>query len=186
MNNQGKTTEEMFAANAQVLGNAVYASVSQLYSKGFRTINPSLIQLAVGCINGFDKMDLIEGFITNSHEHCWDQIKRRNEEYFVENAGTIFQYLPMDKVNLFKDLFTTKDSSGKRIVSEVIISSIWSIFDALIKISIKHVHLNRKPSTRVLNGKEVKGYSNPSYMKDVNLAHHANIWKVSLDFPCQI
>src|SRR3989337_4036015 len=96
--------EERFASNAIIMAQAVHESITRLYSQGYKTIDPNIVAFAATVISAFNKEHLIQGFIENSHEKCWDGIKTRNEVFFVENSRDIFKYLPMDKVNLFKDL----------------------------------------------------------------------------------
>ena len=61
--------------------------------------------MIAAAIGAFNKKFLIEGFIENSHAKCWDNIKIRNEQFFSENSGDIFKYLPIHRVNLFKVIF---------------------------------------------------------------------------------
>ena len=167
--------EQRFAKNAVVLGQAVLASITKLYNEGYQIVNPILVQIAVAAIGAYDPHGLIQGFIENSHEICWDAIKVRDETFFVENVGTIFKYLPTQEVNLFKDLYTTKDVTGKTVISEALKEQIWRLFDAMIKISIKYVHNNRVPYE--YNG--VKGYRS-SFFDNVDVEKHAATWGVAL------
>ena len=125
-----------------------------------------------------DKNYLIQGFIENSHEKCWDSIKNRDEQFFVENAGNIFKYLPNDKVNLFKDLFITKDKYGNSVVSIELKNQLWKLFDAMIKISIKYIHKNRGPCL-MENG--IPAYK-ISFFPTVDVSYHAKNWQVILEF----
>src|SRR5437868_5949819 len=136
--------EERFATNAKIMAQAVQESVQRLFNAGYKTVNPGLVAFAVTIISSFDKHYLIQGFIENSHATCWDSIKNRDEIFFVENVKDVFKYLPMDKVNLFKDLFCTKDVNGNNVVSQSLKDQLWNLFDAMIKISIKYVHKNRQ------------------------------------------
>lgn len=169
--------EERFATNAKIMAQAVQESVQRLYNAGYKTVNPALVTLAVTIISSFDKHYLIQGFIENSHEKCWDSIKKRDEQFFIENVKDVFKYLPMDKVNLFKDLFCTKDANGNSVVSQSLKDQIWSLFDAMIKISIKYVHKGRQP----YSSDNVEKYG-ANFFEEVDLKYHSNNWKVILDF----
>lgn len=174
--------EERFAKNATIMAQAVHESVQKLYNAGYKTIDPTLVALAVTVITAFDKHYLIQGFIENSHEKCWDSIKTRNELFFVKNASEIFKYLPMDKVNLFKDLFLTKDSQDNSVVSQSLKNQLWDLFDAMIKISIKYIHKNRSPYSYPTSNEMVNTYG-AQFFEEVDLNHHAGVWGVKLEFP---
>lgn len=174
--------EERFAKNTTIMAQAVHESVQRLYNAGYRTVDPTLVALAVTVISAFDKHYLIQGFIENSHDKCWDYIKKRDETFFVDNASGIFRYLPMDKVNLFKDLFTTKDSNGQSVVSQSLKNQLWDLFDAMIKISIKYIHKGRSPYSYSTSDSVVNAYG-ASFFDEVDIAHHSKVWKVKLDFP---
>ena len=169
---------ERFASNTEILIGAIYECVTKLYNSGYKTVNPILVLFAKTVISGYDKDYLIKGFIQNSHEVCWDNIKSRNEEYFAENSADIFKYLPMDKVNLFKDLFTTKDRDGNSVVSQELKNEVWTIFGAMVKISIKYVHKGRKPYT----SQGEKHYST-EFFPEIDIEKHAATWGLNLDFP---
>lgn len=174
--------EERFAKNTTIMAQAVHESVQKLFNAGYKTVDPTLVSIAVSVISAFDKHYLIQGFIENSHEKCWDGIKKRDEIFFVENASDIFRYLPMDKVNLFKDLFLTKDPQGNSVVSQSLKNQLWDLFDAMIKISIKYIHKNRCPYSYQTNDGLANAYG-ASFFDEVDLNKHASVWGVKLEFP---
>lgn len=173
--------EERFSKNVVIMAQAINASIQELYAAGYQTVNPLLVQVASTIISGYPKHELIQGFIENSHELCWDNIKKRDENYFVNNASDVFKYLPMDKVNLFKDLFLTNDENGKSVVSLDLKESIWKLFDAMIKISIKYIHTQRGPCTQVIGDKTSPAYKR-SFFPEVQLENHAKKWGITLNF----
>lgn len=174
--------EERFAKNTTIMAQAVHESVQKLYNAGYKTVDPTIVALAVTVISSFDKHYLIQGFIETSHEKCWDSIKKRDEVFFVNNASDIFKYLPMDKVNLFKDLFLTKDSQGNSVISQSLKNQLWDLFNAMIKISIKYIHKNRCPYSYQTNDGVVNTYG-ASFFDEVDLNKHAGVWGVKLEFP---
>lgn len=176
--------EERFFRNTTIMAQAIKEGVERLYKAGYKTIDPSLIDIAVAIISRFEKHHLIRGFIEHSHNTCWDSIKCRNEEFFIENAGSIFGYLPMDKVNLFKDLFTTKDINGNNVVSLGLKNELWSLLDAMIKISIQYIHKGRGPYSYQTDGGIKKAYG-VSFFDNVDIGHHASTWEITekLEFP---
>lgn len=174
--------EVRFSKNAVVMGHAIHESISVLYENGYKTVNPQIVSLAVGLIEVFDKHSLIKGFIKNSHLVCWDNIKLRNEQFFSDNSADIFKHLPMDKINLFKDLFNTKNKNGESVVSQDLKDNIWRILDAMIKISIKYVHKHRKPYSYIKDDKVLNSYD-ASFFDDVDIHYHAKEWSVKLEYP---
>jgi len=174
--------EERFAKNTTIMAQAVQECIQKLYNAGYKTANPTMIALAVSVISSFDKHYLIQGFIENSHKKCWDSIKERDEIYFVANAANIFKYLPLDKVNLFKDLFTTKDVQGISVISQTVKNQLWDIFDAMVKISIKYIHKKRGPYSYVTDTGILTAYS-LSFFDDVDIKYHSTKWGVKLEFP---
>lgn len=170
--------EERFARNVLVMAQAIHEAIVRLNNAGHKSVNPQIVELAIAIIPTFGSKQLIEGFITNSHVQCWDFIKQRNEEFFINNCGQIFQHLPMDKVGLFKELFTAVDSKGNSIVPQILKDQLWRLFDAMVKISIKYVHKHRSP--RSLNNVPVY---QKSFFDDVNLEHHGKLWEIAREFP---
>lgn len=174
--------EERFAGNVAIMVEAIQESVQRVYDQGIRTVNPGMIAFISTIITSFDKHYLIQGFIENSHEKCWSCIKNRDETFFIENAGDIFKYLPAEKVNLFKDLYLAKDANGKNVVSQSLKDQIWSLFDAMIKISIKYIHKGRAPYSHSNQEGVVNAYG-ADFFGEVDISHHARVWNVALDFP---
>jgi len=174
--------EERFHKNTIIMAQAIHESVNTLYNKGYDTINPNLITLAVTVISSFDKHYLIQGFIENSHETCWDNIHKRDEKFFVENATDIFKYLPMDKVNLFKDLFSTVDTNGKSVVPQSLKDQLMDLLSAMIRISIKYIHKNRSPFSYSTTDGMKHAYGS-SFFDEVNIDYHAKVWEIKLEFP---
>jgi hypothetical protein len=174
--------EERFAKNVTIMVEAIQESVRRVYNQGIKTIDPSMISLIATIISSFDKNYLIQGFIENSHEKCWEYIRQRDENFFIENAGDIFKYLPSEKVNLFKDLYQAKDANGNNVVSESLKDQIWRLFDAMIKISIKYIHKGRAPYSYSTNEGVVNAYG-ADFFGEVDISSHAKKWGVVLEYP---
>lgn len=175
--------EERFIKNAIIMAQALYEGIRRLNNAGYKSIDPNIINVVTTIISSFDKHYLIQCFIKNSHEKCWDNIKQRNETFFIENSNEIFKFLSVDKLNLFKDLFKAKDSKGNNIISDSLKNQMWNIFDAMIKISIKYIHKNRGPYSYInSNGEIINGY-NKSFFDNVDITKHAKVWNVNLEFP---
>jgi hypothetical protein len=173
---------ERFHANTLVMSELVYESVIHLRKFGHTTVDPLIVELATSVIKEYDKDKLIQGFIENSYLDCWDAIKRRDEKFFVANVSEIFKYLPMEKVNLFKDLFTTVDIEGKSVISQSFKDDLWELFDVMIKISIKYIHKYRDPYSYSHITGIINDYKN-EFFEEIDLAKNSAIWNVKLDFP---
>jgi hypothetical protein len=177
---KGKTTaykmanvpeEHRFAANVNVLATAVRSATDRLHKEGYSVPDPQTVALAAGLISKFEPHRLIQMFIKSSNG-TWDSIHSRNEKFFIEHSTQIFSFLPMDKVSMFRDIFTLKDSRGHMLVDQDARNDIWELLHAMIKICIKYIHKHRVPTNR--------GYSRPDYFGDIDLSHHAKLWKVHL------
>ena len=176
-----KPEEERFADTAVQLSKAIHHNITTLYNLGYKTIDPNIVLMISNGIMLFDKHQLIHGFITNSHSQCWEKIKDRDENFFVENANDIFKYIPAGEINLFKDLFTTKDSNGVDIIDQDIKNQIWKLFDAMIKISIKYIHKHRAPFSQKGNG-NIQCFYERNFFDDVDIKNHSHKWSVTLEF----
>ena len=178
-----KPEEERFSDTTIQLSKAIHYNVTNLYNLGYKTVEPGTVLLISKGIEFFDKHQLIMGFITNSHSLCWEKINQRDENFFVENANDIFQHIPSgtDQINLFKDLFTTKDEKGVSIINQDNKDQIWKLFDAMIKISIKYIHRHRSPFSQKGN-ETIECFYDRSFFDDVDLKKHSTMWKVTLEF----
>ena len=81
--------EERFNANIKVAIDLVHELISLCYDNGIRQISPALIVLAGKYVLGIDKKELIEIFIENTYEECWEKIRNKNESFFIEHSDKI-------------------------------------------------------------------------------------------------
>jgi hypothetical protein len=177
--------EERFMANVLDLSDLVHELTSICWDEGFKDVNPTLIVLAKAYLSNYDKVELIETFITYSNEY-WDEIKKRNENFFIEHSGKIFAHLPVGKGNIsaFKMLFTTKDKDGNPVINNNDRDAVWDMFDSLVKICIKYIHRVREC---VVARNEETGKMRPMYKNnkfpDIKVREHAKKWDIVLDIP---
>jgi hypothetical protein len=160
--------EIRFANNVSVMGQAISTGINKLHKEGYKVIDPITVVFALSVIESHGKEnphDLIDKFISRSHEECWDKIKERDEKYFIENMSNIFNMIPQDSVNIFKDLFTTVDKNGCSVIPIQLKEEIWNLFDALIKISIKYIYKQNKHNNK---------YSH------IDLDRHCHVWSIKL------
>lgn len=177
--------EVRFAKNTTILASCLHEMIHKLFESGYKTIHPDIVLIASQMMKTFDAHYLIQGFIENTHEKCWDSIHERNEKFFLENAKDIFQYLPMDKVNLFTDVFLTHNREGESVISQASKNQLWELFAAMTRIAIKYIHKHRSPYEYANeNGEMVKAYGK-NFFNQVNLSHHAKTWGLVLEFPVE-
>jgi hypothetical protein len=172
--------EERFFENSFVMADAIKHALREFAKRGHTQASPMMIDMAMAFLSKYDRHELIQKFIDNGHQECWDKIKERDEEFFIANSKVIFSYLPDTILSIFADLFRARDSSGILIMDDEFKAGVWRILDALIKISIKYVHKRRGPRIHTKNGKSYYDYTNVKFMPDVDIAHHANVWGLDL------
>jgi hypothetical protein len=171
--------EERFHKNMMGLANLIHELISSCWDEGYKNISPSIIGLVKSYLNGYDKIQLISDFIQVSHTY-WQEIKDREENFFIEHAYQIFKGLPEDQINLFSLLFTAKNSQGKNIIVDEDRDAIWAFFESFVKISIRYLH-----RVRVLKLIETENGLIPRYtvkiFPNIKLREWAKIWQVKLD-----
>ncbi len=186
--------EERFHVNVVGLGHVICDLVKTVEGKGHTVVNPHLVELAVCLLSKLDHTTVIETFIYKSNEkegeddmlfedHCWTKIKNRNRSFFIENAGEIFSDLPANRVDAFSRMFSLVDKQGNSVVPEDDENEIWDFFESLVKIAIKYIHSKRKPQLLRRGTEETRRYQDDTFLSKVNLALHAECWKIDLVFP---
>jgi len=137
------TTVERFFMNVEGLFQLISELVNSAYQSGHKIVSPYLVNFAGFVLFKLDKEYVIKTFIEKSHKH-WDQIRLKDEDFFVTSAGKVFAGLPMDSVNAFKELFLLKMSNGERFVSDDDRDAIWEYFESLVRISIHYLQEDPK------------------------------------------
>ena len=136
------TTIERFFLNVEGLFNLVSELVNSAYQSGYKIVSPYLINFAGFVLFKLDKEFVLKTFIEKSHEH-WEEIRIRDEDFFINRAGKVFAGLPLDSVNAFKELFLLRCSNGnglgERFVSEDDRDALWDYFESLVRISIHYL-----------------------------------------------
>lgn len=158
--------EDRFQNNTIILGNVIMDTMMKLHNKGYKEIDLNIVNTANQMVKLIDKKYLIDSFIEKTHKTCWDRVKQRDELFFVDNINNIYSYLPMEKVEFFKKIFSSNDEKGNPIVPMDFRNKVWEIMEGMIKISIKYVHRERK--------------LNPGFLSQVDLDYHKNKWNVAL------
>lgn len=132
------TTVERFFMNVEGLFQLVSELVNSAYQAGHKIVSPYLVNFAGFVLFKLDKEFILKTFIEKSYEH-WEQIRVRDEDFFVHSAGKVFAGLPLDSVNAFKELFLVGTSKGDRFVSEDDRDALWDYFESLVRISIHYL-----------------------------------------------
>jgi hypothetical protein len=176
--------EERFMTNIKDLTDLIHELITTCYESGIKDINPMLVGLASSYISSLDKKELIETFIEHTHEECWEKIRLKEEEFFVNHTDKIFGNLPVGKnhIDAFKILFTSKDKDGEYIIIEDDREAIFDIFRSLVKICIKYVHRVRECYLLEKDGKMVPRYRYEKFPK-IKIREHAKKWKIVLPMP---
>ena len=168
--------EIRFEANAKELSLAIKDGVGLLHKEGYNSEAPMLIEIGIQMMRLYPRIELIEGFIRNSHEF-WIQIHDREERFFIENAYKVWKHIPVRNIDVFRSLFGQKRRDGSYVVPLELREQIWKIFHAMVKISIKYVHRERKP----IKKQDSSGYSyTVSFMDEIDIAHHSRMWGIEL------
>jgi len=132
------TTVERFFMNVEGLFQLISELVSSAYQSGYKIVSPYLVNFAGFVLFKLDKEFVLKTFIEKSHQH-WEQIRVRDEEFFVHSAGKVFAGLPLDSVNAFKELFLLNTTKGERFVSEDDRDAMWDYFESLVRIAIHYL-----------------------------------------------
>ena len=128
-------TVERFFMNVEGLFQLVSELVNTAYQSGYKIVSPYLVNFAGFVLFKLDKEYVLRSFIERSHKH-WDEILRRDEDFFVSSAGSVFAGLPLESVNAFRELFLLKTNNGERFINEDDRDAMWDYFDSLVRISI--------------------------------------------------
>ncbi len=182
---QNPPEEERFITNVLDLTALVHELATICWDAGRKEVNPQLVAFAETYLESYNSVDLIETFIRHSNKH-WEKIRTHDEQFYIENAHTIFQHLPIktDNVNAFKLFFTAKDDNGEDIIIEDDRNAIWDIFESLVKISIKYIHRIR--GVKLVSTKEGL---RPAYIgkqfREIKVRELAKLWRIELPVPGQ-
>lgn len=166
------TEEDKFFSNLQEFFGLIESIVEELFTKQKTTFHPNLVKLAKQHLEKKPKNSLLELFASSSHVY-WDAIRKRDESFLMDNVDSVFGSDPVVKEHIqpIKQIFI------ESLVVEEDKQIIWKFLDVFIKISIKYIH-------RMRGGMD--DGSGPNYliefMNQVDLAHHASNWNLTLVF----
>lgn len=171
--------EERFYINVENICQIVYSGISKLERSGHKTVDLTLVSIGIAMIKSYNKHSLIQRFIDKTHFKCWESIRNRDENFFINNAGDIFSSLPVESVNIFRDLFSVKDKNGNSVISQGLKDDLWKNFEANIKISIKYIYYGRSKQASETPDFFTQQYG-PTFYQDVDLETHIKNFKPKL------
>ena len=155
--------------------------IKRCYNDGYTKIKPDVISSVGGIISNFQPRVIIDTFTVKSYDH-WDSIMNNNEDFFKKNCTKVFEDLPEEYVGAFRDLFDTYDTNGKSVITSDEKESIWAYFESFVKISIKYVHEERRPTSEGISPKP-KFHYRKKFLPEVKLlTTHAKKYNVKLQW----
>lgn len=154
-----KTSEEKFYENIIALGDLMVELITEIYSKGYKVVDPILCKVAVEILKKFPSQQMLENFIYYSYIH-WDSIFKKEESYFISHASDIFSDLPSQSVDSFKVLFETTDNSGKKVIPKEDRDAIIDFHWSFVKIAIPYIHKYQNDKTKVYKTGKIKNGKN--------------------------
>lgn len=167
--------ENRFFNNVLCMIDVVKMAIEEAEQAGLQTIDKNKLNLVEQFIKIFEPKIIIEKFIEKSHQDCWMMIFNKNDNFFLVNAGQLFNFIPGDNVSIFKNLYTAKRSNGQPVISPELKDEMWSTFQSMVKIAIKYIHKNREPY--VENGNL---YYGKEFLMHVDIVKHNMYWKLKL------
>lgn len=171
---------DRFYSSVNLLLDLAAEASGELAQKGITSLSENLITTARGFLGARKREEFIQKFIEKGHMECWDKVRVRDAQFFMDNASRLFGDVEGFDMNLFQDVFR-KDAGGKFLLSEELIEDVWANLESMIRISINYIHTMRKPGQVINNGATVSCYYN-SFYDTVELQRHASTWNIVLMF----
>ena len=150
--------------------------ILEIIPEDYTGINWNLINLGKKYVESWthkEKIETLESFIKRSEKYWSEQIKNREESFFIDHSTDIFSYFGKE-VNVFKKMFLDEDvltSEDKEIM--------WDYVDSFVRQSIKYIHERRIPKSVLHENKYQQAYSR-EFMKEIKLSKHSMLWGVEL------
>jgi hypothetical protein len=138
---------DRFSSNLGVLVDDICEILGELYEEyptlQAKSIFPSLsiMKIARDLTLTFDKTTIIESFIKNSRPH-WDEIYKKDTNFFISHAGTLFSIIPVNIVEQFGNMFKKK-VNDREVMTEEDMDRMWQGLHSLVVIAIKYIAKNR-------------------------------------------
>lgn len=133
-------------------------------------ISPIMLDIAIGILSNSDPDLIVETFIKRSAAH-WNAIHAKDIHFFRTQGLDVFNGLPEAQVQAFNSLFDMKDANGNPIIDVDTLDEFWSFFHSFVKISVCHIHLQRKPDPTT------KKYTQ-NYFGDISIKKQVDQWQI--------
>lgn len=180
------SNEERFKENLIDLMQYIHTICSHFYKLKKTEIQPFAIEMSIAFAKGYDNTKLIDNYVSICNKY-WDNIKDREESFFRDNGKSIFGPLPFDEVDKYVDMFSKlfdEEEDGVKILTPKHKNAVWAFHDSFVRIAIKHVHEQRCPKVKVVNGEKIPIYTKKycEELKQEDFLKHAQKWEVELKF----
>ena len=198
--------EERFKSNMESLTKVLYGYFQNLYSRNITKIQPNTILIAQGVVEAYNPIAVLENYIEYSKDF-WPKIAARDDSFMVENCHEIFRDIPTSNpdelIRTFKTLYTSRIILDKSTNNEIVVTpddpryndghnvltdsekdTIWRLFTAMTKISIKYIHDKREPIAKFkeVDGatKTVRRYKTNAFPDVKNIVKLAKMFEIEL------
>lgn len=142
---------QRFRDNCVALATYCASLVDGARNEGLTEIDPVYVRAGVLFLeHGVEPDKMIEAFINYSYVY-WDQIRTKDERFFLENVTNVFPMWDANVVSLFRALFVARRPSGAPLITQEQRDHIWKIFQSLVKISLHYISEARQPYTTANN-----------------------------------
>lgn len=182
-----QSTQDRFKSTTLHLASFIKNESLKLNRTGIETVDPNMIELVIGILNGLDSTTIIEKFIEKSFEtefesdvYFWDCVKNRDENRIVDGLCNVFGDLPFFR-NL-KTFFSMKLEDGTDLIKKETKNEFYKILDILIKIAVRHVHDVRSPYSLLQEEIEVPFYEK-EFFEQIDLIKYSKLYNFGLKFP---
>lgn len=176
---------ERFKKNVLLLISLLKDIVKDCWDKGYRKLNPIMVDIVMNFAENYDDDTLIGEYIIRTHEK-WETVKHRKEDNLIHHINEIVRSIAKDKFDkyliIIEELTSMTDSGGKKIVTQEDREAIWKVIDSLVKISINHIHKKRGPKVKIVTDGPNKPIYTVNYLQEIPLMKYVKTWSVELIF----
>lgn len=152
---------QRFKSNIKGLTSLLIDTIKVCSENNYSIISPYMLQAASAIMELYDD-DLIINTFINSSYRGWSSVLRKDPNYFLENSKNIFGNLPVNVGECIDKLINAPCT----IVPTDDKNLIWEYFHSLVKISIRHIHEQRKKDSQSF--------------KEIDIDSISREWKVAL------
>lgn len=176
-----KLPQEKFKVNTSDFLVFCKEVLTEIKSKKAFDIDLTEIDALSQIVSLVDDNTLLKKFIESTYEY-WEQIRKKDHEFFDKNIGTIFPGVNQEKIKVLKYIFV--ESSNDKEIRDLI----WQYLHGFVKISILYIHNAKGPASEKVvetsgKNKIIKSWKNKEEYKQVKLIDLSKSWSVELIWP---